>query len=248
MESDSSEVAEDGKRRREGDEEEIRIFAKNKKTARSPSSKVSRDEEKMDRIMNLLQSLATDTREIKNEQKEMRAEHKEYQTELLEVKIALEALKKENEILKTEKEKIINELNEVKDRIEQIEKEKKKNNIVITGMYKNIQGEQDLLKKTKDLFVKKLKIEPQVVRTFKIGPNTCVVQLKSTEEKEIVMKNKHKLRNILGEEAIYINEDLTITERKKQTELRKTAKLMTEEGKKVKIGCNKIIVNGEEWR
>ena len=61
------------------------------------------------------------------------------------------------------------------------------------------------------------------------------------------MKNKYELKNIQGDN-IYINEDRTATERAKQAEIRKMAKLMADEGKKVKIGYNKIIADGEEWR
>lgn len=61
------------------------------------------------------------------------------------------------------------------------------------------------------------------------------------------MKNKHKLKNLKGEK-IFINEDLTIDERRKQNKIRNMAKTFMEEGKKVKLGYNKIIVDGEEWR
>lgn len=85
-------------------------------------------------------------------------------------------------------------------------------------------------------------------KAFSLSANACLVQLKNIEDKELVMRNKHKLRNMKGNTKIYINEDLTKHERMKQAEIRKVAKSMMEEGKKIKIGYNKITADGEVWR
>ena len=97
MESDSSELTDEGKRRREIDEVEERIFEKTKKTARTPQKKAVRYEDKIDKIMNMLQTLTANMHDIRNEQKEMRKEQKQYYTELTELKKECKQIKKENE-------------------------------------------------------------------------------------------------------------------------------------------------------
>ena len=90
-------------------------------------------------------------------------------------------------------------------------------------------------------------MDVRVTKACKLGPNTCLVQLKTRDEKEKVMKNKNKLKNLDGEK-IFINEDLTVSERRKQTEIRKMAENIRRDGRLVKVGYNKIVVDGEEWR
>lgn len=164
------------------------------------------------------------------------------------MKRAYEKMKKENETLKNENRQIKKELNEVKQTTEQIEKEKKKSNVVIFGMEKKETDGRSITNQAQNLFKNQMQIDIQINRAFRIGTNACLIELKNVEDKETVMKNKHKLRNLKGEERIYINEDLTINERKKQAEIRKIGKIMTNEGKKVKLGYSKITVDGEEWK
>nr|CAI5834735.1 unnamed protein product [Callosobruchus analis] len=73
MESDSSQISEDGKRRRSDDGSEMQAFSRSKKTARSPRKK---EEDKIDQMMVLLQKIALDLQEVKDEQKEIRRNRK----------------------------------------------------------------------------------------------------------------------------------------------------------------------------
>lgn len=50
------------------------------------------------------------------------------------------------------------------------------------------------------------------------------------------------------QQRIYINDDLTKKDQEEEKQLRYFAKEEKRKGQEVKIGYNKITVNGEEWR
>ena len=63
---------------------------------------------------------------------------------------------------------------------------------------------------------------------------------KTFEHKIKVLQNKSRLR----EERVYIESDLTEQERSIQFELRKLARDYRNDGKQVKVGYKKLIVEG----
>jgi hypothetical protein len=65
--------------------------------------------------------------------------------------------------------------------------------------------------------------------------------------KEKVMKQKGKLRE-KKEEKIFIDNDFTKQERQIQKKLRIIAKEEKREGKEVKVGDRKIIIERLQWR
>lgn len=91
----------------------------------------------------------------------------------------------------------------------------------------------------------KINIEPKAVN--KIGEKMCIVECQKEADKEKIMANKAKLKE-RKEERVFINNDMTKKEREKQKEIRMFAKLENQKGKEVKMGYNKVSVNGQEWR
>ena len=77
--------------------------------------------------------------------------------------------------------------------------------------------------------------------------NGCLVQLNNRTDKQMIMKNKHKLKNT-KDSGTYINDDMSREERKIQAKIRERAKTERTSGKEVKIGFQKIIINGSVWR
>ncbi|KAK4883927.1 hypothetical protein RN001_000198 [Aquatica leii] len=115
----------DGKRKREiHDEKEI--IAKSQKMHKSPA-KSQQNEEKLDQILNLLQNLTLEVNQI-------RAEQREFQTELIELKAENEIIIKENANLKKRLRRNEKKLRNTNTRLEQLEREKRRNNVVITGL------------------------------------------------------------------------------------------------------------------
>jgi hypothetical protein len=72
------------------------------------------------------------------------------------------------------------------------------------------------------------------------------VELNTFEEKINVMKNKSKLQ---GQEC-FIDDDMTLNEREIQAELRKLAREEKEKGNSVKVGYQKLQINGNwvKWK
>ena len=239
MKSDSD-LTDEGRKRKNIEDIEA-LMTKSKKTMRTPTKKVSYPEDKLDKMMNVLMSLSADIQEIKQEQKQ-------YKEEIAEIKGAYNKIEKENERLINENKQIKKELYEIKHVTEYIEKEKRKCNVIISGIKDKETEGTSIVNQISELFQKRLQIEVQITKAFKVGKNTSLVQLKNMEEKETVMKNKHKLRKLNEETKIYINDDLTTMERKKQAEIRRLAKEMLNKGHRAKIGYNKITIDDKEWR
>lgn len=70
-----------------------------------------------------------------------------------------------------------------------------------------------------------------------MGERMCLIKLQNVEDKQNLMKNRHKLRYIKGY-TIYINDNARKKERESGRQIRK---LKTKE-KELKTGCNKAIV------
>ncbi|KAF2879416.1 hypothetical protein ILUMI_26758 [Ignelater luminosus] len=104
------------------------------------------------------------------------------------------------------------------------------------------------LKETMEKFILQhmnIQIEPKKV--YKLSAKMCLIELKNLEDKATIMKNKSKLKQI-KEAKVYINDDLSIIEREKQKQIRRKANKEKGNGKDVKIGYDKVIIDGVEWR
>lgn len=167
--------------------------------------------------------------ELMNEIKGMRKDQKEYQQEM-------KTIKKENLALKEKVARLENNL-------DRMEKAQRKLNIAIKG---RDFGEQNVTRHVEDFLEKTVGAKIEVIDAHKIrGRNDklpmLIAKLKNSEEKELVMKNKHKL---IGTK-VYIDHDLTEKEASTQKKIRDFAKAERLKGQNVKIGYQKININGE---
>lgn len=251
----------EGKRGREGDEPEYEIFKRSRRTTRSPL-KSHKSEEKLDRVLNMLVEMRVEIAEIKKRQEEgneevgaisremleLRKEQERYREELATVRRENETLKGQFEASRKENKEIRNELNNMRKSVDNYEKEKRENNIVISGLKMDTNGDrEETRKKVDEIMGKCLEVRVNIKEVQKIGPKTCLVKLADMRDKDEVMKNKQKLRN-LREEKIYIDHDLTLKERDMQKQIRMRARTEREAGKAVKVGFSKITIEGVVWR
>lgn len=207
-------------------------FKKSKKIMRTPSKQaVYTDEE--DDIGGILKQVLAEVKSIRRENKEFREE--------------IEKLQRTNSRLENELQETKQRLNYVEDRLENYEKEKKRNNIVITGMKIDTTDTAIMKQKITKFIKQNLDEEIHIENAIKLSQNACLVQMKDNVEKSRVMEKKHKLK-FIREERIYINHDLSINERKIQKEIREKGKELRKEGKTVKIGLNKLTVDGSIWK
>lgn len=241
-ESSSSVDGSDKKRQREGEGEGdvAAAFQKSRKIYRSPPKSHRDNEGKLDRLLLMLG-------EMKKEMGEMRREQKEYVAEIIAVKKENEKLKKECESRKVESEEMKRELDGLKRVVGSLEREKRERNIVITGRSVEEESPRKLAEDIGKFLEEHLGVRTQVRAAYRLGQKVCLAQFDSLQEKERIMKNKHKLKDFSGE-RIYINNDLTLEEREMQKQIRGRAREEKSEGKLVRVGLGRITIDGREWK
>lgn len=246
MRSDSDDyITDEGKKRYANDYLEGH-FEKSKKTARTPTKQKTREEDKLDTLISMVKDMKEDQTLIKNELQQLRIEQKIFSDEIVSIKKENELLWEENNLIKQENTKIKQELNELRKNMEWMEKDKKKNNVLVSGMDLDKIGNENIKDTIEEFIEKNLGVKIVIKSTIKLSSKTCLIEMANQEDKYKVMKNKSKLKN--HQQQIFINNDLTKKERNKQKQIKVIAEQEKNKGKNVKIGYNRIIIDGEEWR
>lgn len=204
-------------------------FVRSKKLYRTPT-KSREAEDKMDKILLMLGNLTQEIKELRLEQKEYREEMK--------------ILQKENDELKKENVEIKEKIEHLENKMEKMERDSRRNNVVIQGIPVSTEDQNKIKEKVDELLENTLNIKIDVQGVRKINEKMCLVELKNSADKEKIMKNKNKLKQI-REHKIYINDDMSKTDRYIQGEIRKQAREEKNKGNKVKVGYQKLVVNDE---
>ncbi|XP_023312131.1 spectrin alpha chain, non-erythrocytic 1-like [Anoplophora glabripennis] len=207
-------------------------------------------EDKIDILLREIRAIKVEmesVKEIRTEVKQIRKEMKEYKEEIYQLRKENGNLKKECETIKQENEEMKKEIKLTKNRVDNLEKYAKENNVIITGMIIDTDDAKALKETMANFLEMKLNVEVKLKRVRKLGQKTCLMELSSEEDKKMVMENKSKLRN-LKNERIYINDDLTKSEIEMRKMIREKAEEERANGKTIKIGYKKLIVDGKVWR
>lgn len=238
---------EDVQKRKRGDEdlgksEELRAFKKSTILPRSPRKETK--QVNMDAILKKLEVLDVireELSEIKENNKTLRNELSEYQKKIETENLYLSSKVKELE------EKVVT----LEKREEKRERHERRNNIIITGILQDrAKRDPELLKKNvqdicKNITGEDIEIEDVfVVATRTSGENIVKAKIKTFDKKKKIMKNKHKLKTL--KKKIFIEDDLTVEERKVQGILRTRAKEEKNKGNTAKVGYRKIKIN-DKW-
>ncbi|KAJ3665757.1 hypothetical protein Zmor_001235 [Zophobas morio] len=93
----------------------------------------------------------------------------------------------------------------------------------------------------------RLEVKVEIKKASKIRKDIYLIQLENSENKQKIMENKEKLK-VVQDDRVHINNDLTKKEREIQTQIRLQAKREREAGKVVKIGFNKLTIDGKTWK
>lgn len=254
---ESDETSDDGKRKRgEREEGEEEGFIRSKKTARTPA-KVKLNKQKMeekDELKEMIKELlrenkkkAKETEEIKNMLGEMAQEIKEFRKENKEYKEQMEELRRENKVVMEEMNTMKQKMEKMESCLEKCQKEEKKNNLLIKGLEMNIKGGEELREGIQNFVKSELGIEVEVVNTRKINDKTCVIEMKTFEEKLKILQNKKKLKN-MKDQKIYIECDYTEREMEMQKIIRTRAAEEKKNGRIVKIGYGFLVIDGSKWK
>lgn len=88
----------------------------------------------------------------------------------------------------------------------------------------------------------KVRCEIKSVKVIKNQEKSPIIiaEIEDYDDKMLIMKNKNALRE--NKKMIYIENDWTKEERRRQAEIRKTAKEEKGKGKTVKVRYNKLLV------
>ena len=182
-----------------------------------------------------------------DELKDFRKENKD---ELKELREQNEKLKQQNEAMNlelTRMRKRLEDLDVVEQKIELLEKDKKKNNIVISGLKIESTTNQNLKQKLNEFLRDHLQVTDKINNAQKINEHMYVAELNCFDTKMKILKNKGKI-DYLKENKIFINTDLTKKEIKIQSKIREIAKEERNKGNRIKIGYKKLTINGKEWK
>lgn len=219
----AAQEAEDSKRKR-GEESPDQVIRDSKITRRTTT-----DLEKMEKIQEMFEKMMGEIKDIK--------------TEIVEVKKNQEKM----DIVIQENRELKKQVEKLEQRVENMEKESKKRNLIVTGI-KMDTNDNVTLKKAMETFTSKvLNVEAKIKSAKKIGENICLMEMESMEEKIKIMKVKNQLKHF-KEERVYINDDLTEKERGIQKIIRGKEKEERSKGKNTKVGYQKLIVNGVMWK
>lgn len=257
--------------RSETESEDNNAFVKNRKTMRSPLPKRKERENMDDVLLKILKDLQIDMKQMRNDNEEikkslqteiqqMRAENitimqeirennSNLRTTMEETRQEVENLKKSGNELRAEKEDLKLKMKILENKVEYQEKNKIKNNIVIKGI--SVQND-NIERQIQDFLKHNLNVEAIITEAYKIGnsinqgkTNTVVATIKNWTQKQEIMKNKNKL----GATKIFIEHELTRSERGIQNNIKDRAREEKQKGNVVKIGYKKIKIenNWYNW-
>lgn len=244
MDSDDY-TTDEGNKKRSREESEADPFLKSKRVIRTPTKVGKKGEDKLDKLIEMMNNLTKEVGGLTVELQEIRNEQRETIKEIKKLQAENREIKDENEELQKENKKIKEDMDKVGERLKRLEKEKRRNNIVITGL-KIDTDKEDTLRDTMEKFIENgIKVIAGVKAAHKLGPNTCLVELEGKEDKKQIMQNKRILKD-RSNEKIYINDDLTPEERDVARIIRGVAKEEKKNGKRVKIGYEKISID-DKW-
>lgn len=159
----------------------------------------------------------------------------------------LQEINEKQNIIKEEMEKrkiLETRMNKMENEKEINEKEKRKNNIIISGVEFK---EKEIITETRNFIKKELGVEVNIKEAFYIRKNANKIILAKIEtwgEKLSIMRNKNKLRSM--NTKIFIDNDLTPLERDIKRKIKGIAEEEKKKGSTVKIGYQKIQIN-EDW-
>ncbi|KAK9703352.1 hypothetical protein QE152_g29386 [Popillia japonica] len=134
-------------------------------------------------------------RETKEEIQQLRKNQKEFKENIAKQQQENDNLKKNNQGIS--KENICRNKGGIKGAKKYgIEKEKKKNCLIFSGICTNSNKPKVLKKRVEEIVKNHLQIEVNTKTVTKLGGRTCMVHLRTPDEKAKFMENKSKLKDI----------------------------------------------------
>lgn len=224
----------------EGDDhQETDISHKNKVTPRSPTNT---DSWAMEKILKEINEMRSEIKEgfVKTNEQSERME-RELERNNRELERIGEELKRREEVWAKEKQEMMGRIQTLEDKFEKQEKTQKRNNIVIRNT--DIGGE-GIAKKVESFLKQNLDVEINVEEAYEVKQGIVIAKLESWNKKKSIMEKRNKLKG----SKVYIDNDMTVKERKIQKELRDVGRHERQKGSVVKVMYQKININNEIYK
>lgn len=235
-------------KKEDGTVDEEGNFKRSKLITRSPPQKEGEPHVNMERIEEFMKSVSSQLKDIKNDTESTKGninvitgQMKKYGEDLRELKE--EFIKKEMQ-WESDKGKLREEIKTLKTRVENQERNNKRNNIVMKG--KNF-DEKNLKQEIKTFLQEEIDVNTDIEDAYKVGkqePKPIIIKFKSFDGKMEVLQQKKKLL----QQQIYLDSDLTLEEQKIQAEIRKVARTEKDKGKRTRVGYQKIEIEGKKYK
>lgn len=220
-------------------------FRRSKRTIRSPEQRLA-EQEKESSVIEKQNIEAQEMEEIKGMMKEIMTTLKQDMGDLKEeIKELRREMKDKESKWEREKEELMKRIGDLEERMENEEKRKRKNNIVIKGL--QIRGENEI-SEVESFLKEKLQvcakvIRTQIINTKRNNEKIIIAEVEAWTKKQEIMRQKSILRNT----RVYIDNDLTAEELWVQREIRSIAKEQREKGCRVKVSYRRLKINDEEY-
>lgn len=172
------------------------------------------------------------------------AMRKDFSSRFEDLNQKLEKFEKSMDCWHREKQEIKQKQNELEARLDRLERQEKRTNIIVTGLPGVNGTAAEVRTAVNDLFVNKLKCDVKVAEAFQIktkgGGCKIIAKLHSSDDKRVIMMAKRSLP-----ERVYISDDLIPKDQFVQFKAREFMKKLRGEGRDVKIGNGKVFVDGK---
>lgn len=134
-------------------------------------------------------------------------------------------------------------------RIDKLEREARKLNIVIKGLKSTSSNAKIVASEFIEQAFKlqNVVVDAKVIPIMKLNTVKIIAQLDCWESKMSILRGKSSLKSIEAWSSVFIEPDLTATERKTANKIEELAKDYTSKGKPANFGYTWLVVDGTEY-
>lgn len=202
-------------------------------------------EKDMEELKKILGEISRDIGEMKIQLGSTNHEIKEIKEEMRRTNQRMDSMNQEIEAMKGKwergRDELVDELQKTNRRLELLEREKIRNNLVVSGIEMNAKDSAALKRGMESLLEREVKVNTAIKAAYKVGVKKYVVQMNSWEEKLMILKGKSMLKG----RDIYIESEMTAKEREIQKTIRAKARLERDRGAKVRVRFQKLEIDNK---
>lgn len=209
-------------------------------------------------FMEILLELKREMGNMRNEMQEVNRELKEIKKDKVEWKAEVEEIKKilkNNETMwqnkemkwKEEKEELKKEIENLANVVEQKERREIKNNVILKGLVEEQGGSPEEIE---TVLKNAIRSNVSVIDSYRLGkrvdggkPRPVLIKMRSWRDKRELFMRRRMFKNT----NMFIDDDLTVTERQTQNKIKVEALKMVKENEKFRMGYKKVQINNEWW-